>query len=71
MNGEEDAEMFDLIVENINYNFGALYSTKALGAVCALFRDVQTPIASRYQAKERGLKSSLKKLLEDLANDDK
>ncbi|MBQ7010821.1 MAG: extracellular solute-binding protein [Clostridia bacterium] len=67
VNGEEDAEMFDLIVEGIQYNFGTLYSSKGLSAICALFRDVQTPIASRYEKKASTYEASLKKLLEDLS----
>lgn len=67
VNGEEDAEMFDLVAEGIQYNFGTLYSSKGLNAICALFRDVATPITSRYEAKASQYEQSLKKLLEDLS----
>ena len=67
VNGEEDAEMFDLVAEGIQYNFGTLYSSKGLNAICALFRDVATPITSRYEGRAAQYQKSLEKLLEDLS----
>ena len=60
----EDAEMYDRIIKSFVFNFGQTYSTKSLGSVGGLFRDLSKDIAQTYEAN----KVKYETALEDLVN---
>ncbi len=63
---DESAQMFDLIMEGIQLNFGSVYQTTCIDAIGWLIRDLSKDFASTYAANERKYEKALAKLLEDL-----
>jgi len=66
LNSEDDARMFDLILDSNQFNFGYVYSSTCLGGVAQLMRDPSINIASTWAAKEATTKQLLIDLLDKL-----
>ena len=62
----DDAEMYDRIINSISYNFGMIYSTKSLGAIANLFRDMTKDLAQSYEANKIKYETALETLVNKL-----
>ena len=62
----EDAAMYDRIIKSFVFNFGQTYSTKSLGGVGGMFRDLQKDIAQTYEANKIKYETSLETLINKL-----
>ena len=66
LRSSDDAKMFDLIMENVKFNFGYVWSATKIGNIAQLMRDPSINLASTYASKEKSYKSNLDKLLAQL-----
>ena len=63
---DESAQMFDLIMDGIQLNFGSVYQTRCIASIGWLIRNLETEFASAYAASESKYETALDKLLTDL-----
>ena len=63
LRSSDDAKMFDLIMANVKFNFGYVWSATKIGNVAQLMRDPSINLASTYASKEQSYKTNLEKLL--------
>jgi len=66
LNSEDDAKMFDLILDSNEFNFGYVYSATCMGDIAKLMRDPSINIASTWASKEASAQQMLAELLDTL-----
>lgn len=62
----KDAAMYDLIIDSFHYNFGFIYSTKSLGGVGNLFRNLGNDIAQKWDENDEVYQEKLNELIDGL-----
>ena len=62
----EDAQIYDRFVNSFVYNFGFCYSSKSLEGIGALFRNLDTDIAQKYEANKIKYETALNDLIDKL-----
>ena len=62
----DDARMYDLIVDGISMDFGYIYSSKNIGYMISLFRDLTSDFAQNYEANKVLYETSLNTLIDKL-----
>jgi len=63
---DESAQMFDLIMDGIQLNFGSVYQTRCIASIGWLIRDLEKEFASTYAANASKYETALAKLLTNL-----
>ncbi len=63
---DESAQMFDLIMDGIQLNFGSVYQTTCIGSIGWLIRDLSKDFTSTYEANRNTYETAFEKLLSDL-----
>ena len=63
---DESAQMFDLIMDGIQLNFGSVYQTRCIASIGWLIRDLEKEFSSTYAASAAKYEAALAKLLTDL-----
>ena len=62
----DDARMYDLIVGGITMDFGYIYSSKNIGYMISIFRDLTSNFAQNYEANKILYETSLEELINKL-----
>lgn len=62
----DDARMYDLIVNGITMDFGYIYSSKNIGYMISIFRDLTSDFAQNYEANKTLYEASLEELIDKL-----
>ena len=62
----DDARMYDLIVDGISMDFGYIYSSKNIGYMISLFRDLTSDFAKDYESNKILYETSLETLIDKL-----
>lgn len=62
----QDAAMYDLIIDSFQYSFGYIYSTKSLGGVGNLFRNLSIDIAQKWDENDEVYQEKLNELIDGL-----
>ena len=58
--------MYDLIIDSFQYSFGYIYSTKSLGGVGNLFRNLSIDIAQKWDENDEVYQEKLNELIDGL-----
>ena len=66
LRASEDAQMFDLIMDSVKFNFGYVWAGTRIGKLAQLMRDPSIDIASTYAADAASYEAKLGDLLERL-----
>lgn len=62
----KDAAMYDLIIDSFQYSFGYVYSTKSLGGIGSLFRNLSIDLAQKWDENDEVYQEKLDDLLDGL-----
>ena len=62
----QDSAMYDLIIDSFQFSFGFVYSTKSLGGIGSLFRDLSIDIAQKWDENDAVYQEKLNDLIDGL-----
>ena len=62
----QDSAMYDLIIDSFQFSFGFVYSTKSLGGIGSLFRDLSIDIAQKWDENDAVYQEKLIDLIDGL-----